>query len=314
MMRYLLPLAVVALLVSLLTGVTQIRPGERAVIRRFGRVLKDTPGPGLYIGLPWSMEQVNRVPINLVRQLSVGINPAEAEESSISTPSGQLLTGDHNLVNLRVAIDYAVIEEQVVDYVLLEDRADTLVTSSAEAALAQWVAARTVDDVLLHAKAELPDHLVDDLQTRLAPYRLGIRIQNVSVTALSPPADVRGYFDDVTRAHTEIRKKVYEAEQEANNNLREAEAKCFNMERQTAAYAREQRLLAQAEAENFEKRLAQYQRLSRENPAHLNGIWWDEISRLYQRMRATGRIDLLDHRLATDGVDITQFPPLPKKN
>ena len=60
--------------------------------------------------------------------------------------------------------------------------------------------------------------------------------------------------------------------------------------------------------------LRYFVQLSRENPNHLNGIWWDEISRLYARMRAGGRIDLLDHHLGADGLDITQFPPLPKKN
>ena len=48
-------------------------------------------------------------------------------------------------------------------------------------------------------------------------------------------------------------------------------------------------------------------------PYYLNGVWWDEMSRLYARMRASGRLDLLDHHLAGDALDITQFAPQPKK-
>src|SRR5262249_39543919 len=74
-MRYLLYLLGALFLASLLTGVTEIRPGERAVIRRFGRVLDDKPGPGLYIGLPWGLDQVDRVQVDLVRRVEVGYQP-----------------------------------------------------------------------------------------------------------------------------------------------------------------------------------------------------------------------------------------------
>ena len=81
----------------------------------------------------------------------------------------------------------------------------------------------------------------------------------------------------------------------------------------TAAYAREQVVLARAEAANFEKRLKQYQQLRKDNPNILAGIWWDEIGKLFASMKENGRIDLLDNHLGSDGLDITIAPPLPKK-
>src|SRR5262249_32708634 len=103
-MRYFFGLAVLLLLASLVSGITQVRPGERVVVRRFGRVV-GTPGPGLWIGLPWGMERIDRVPVDLVRRVPVGYRPEE-DEASQGTPSGQLLTGDHNLVNVQVIIHY----------------------------------------------------------------------------------------------------------------------------------------------------------------------------------------------------------------
>ena len=52
-MRKRIVIAVIALLaaVSLLTALRPIKPGQRAVVRRFGRVVA-TPEPGLWIGLP----------------------------------------------------------------------------------------------------------------------------------------------------------------------------------------------------------------------------------------------------------------------
>src|SRR5439155_23106095 len=92
-----------------LTGVTQVLPGERAVVRRFGRVLDEHPGPGPWFGLPWGMDQVDRIAIDHVRRVEVGYNRDDEEETGL-TPPGQLLTGDHNLVNVQVVIYYSVRE------------------------------------------------------------------------------------------------------------------------------------------------------------------------------------------------------------
>src|SRR5262245_3862135 len=153
MRRLLIVLGLLALL-YLLTGVTQIRPGERAVVRRFGNVV-EIPRPGLYIGLPWGLDRVDRVPMNLVRHVQVGYQPDRGEDG-LTMPPGQLLAGDHNLVNLQVDIHYAVdqsSEEQVVDYLLHTDRTDGLVARAAEGAMTEWVAQQTVDDVLLKGKS-----------------------------------------------------------------------------------------------------------------------------------------------------------------
>ena len=48
-------LALLLLGAYLLTGVYQIRPEERAVVRRLGRVVAK-PGPGLWVGLPWALK------------------------------------------------------------------------------------------------------------------------------------------------------------------------------------------------------------------------------------------------------------------
>src|SRR5581483_2451453 len=132
-MRFLLGLVGLVLAAWLLTGLTQVRPGERAVVRRFGRIV-DAPGPGLRIGFPYGIEQVERVAIDRVRSVPVGYRP-DVENDAQSTPVGQLLTGDHNLVNVQVVVDYAVREDQVEDYVLQAARVDGLVARTAEAIL-----------------------------------------------------------------------------------------------------------------------------------------------------------------------------------
>ncbi len=314
-MRYLMySIIVVALGSAAWTSITQIEPGERAVVRRFGRILEHKPGPGWFVGLPWGMDRVDRVPVGRARRVSIGSSAAAAEEQGVS-PAGQLVTGDHNLVNVQVEVVYAVHDDDraIAKFVVQADRAEELVIRATESALAEWIAARPVDEVLLRGKGLLPGWLVPRVQERLQEYDLGVEIRTASVAQLGPPSEVKFSFDEVGREQTRIKTRIYEAEQEANRKVREAEATKFRLKSLAKAHAQEQRLLAQAEAAAFSKRVAQYHQARKQHPNYLTNIWWDEMSRLFARMRENGRLDLLDHHLSGDGLNITQMPLLPKK-
>jgi membrane protease subunit HflK len=311
-MRYLLALAGVLFLLSLLTGVTQVQPGERAVVRRFGRVLEHKPGPGLYVGLPWGIDRVDRVPVDRVRRVTVGYTPTESDDAGL-TPPGQMVTGDHNLIDVRVEVYYTVKDDEVERFVLQADRADELVARAAETALVEWVAGQTVDRLVSGDRSALQRWLADQTQERLEPYRLGVEVQSATVTYLNPPREVKDSFAEVAQAETKRETTINEARQAANQRLRQAEADAYRVGRLAQAYAQEQRLLAQADAGTFLKRLEQYRGLGKAGATYLAGLWWDEIGRLYGRMRENGRIDLLDNRLGPDGLDITQMPAPPKK-
>jgi membrane protease subunit HflK len=293
------------------TAVTQVQPGERAVVRRFGRVLQNKPEPGLFIGLPWGLDQVERVPVGRVRRVLVGMVDQAAVDDDIMPP-GQLLTGDHNLVNLQAEIHYTVRTEEVEKFAFQAERAEALVARAAEAALAEWIAGRKVDDVLLSGSSRLPGILVERVQAYVDRYDVGVRIEQASAR-LSPPAEVKEAFEKVAQAETGIGTQINQAKQLAARRQRDAEADKFKLERDTAAYVQEQRLKAQADAASFRVRLAQYRKLRDRDPDYLNTLWLDEMTRIYAQMRTAGRIDLLDHFLTSEGLSITQFPLSPRK-
>lgn len=308
-MRLLVVVGLFAFAAWLVTGITQVRPGERGVVRRFGRVV-ELADPGLRVGWPAGIEQVERVAIDRVRSVTIGYQPAADDEASI-TPIGQLLTGDHNLVNVQVIVDYTVREADLEAFVVQQQRVEGLVSRVTEALLTEWIAGRTVDEVLIRGKVLLPRLLVQQVQQRLEPYHLGIQVQSASVAHLLPPIEVKPAFDEVTRAQTAINTREHEARQEAGRRLREAEAERYRLEQLATAYRNEQLQFAETDAASFLKRLEQYQRLRKTNPDLLSAIWWDEMGRVFTRMKQNGRIDLLDTHLTPDGLDITLFGPQP---
>ena len=311
MRRYLLAIAaVVFVFVTAATALTQVQPGERAVVRRFGRILPDHPAPGLHVGWPWGIDRVDRVPIGSVRRVEVGFRDIG---ETASTPPGQMLTGDHNLINVRADIDYVVREDEIDGFLLLANQADALIARAAESVLAEWVAGRTVDDALLRGKGQLPAALVEGINRRLAPYKLGVRVEQASLPRLNPPDEVREAFERVSQAQTTIRTQTNQAEQLAKSRGDAAKAEQFQLKTSANSYANDQILRAAAEAAAFNNRLTQYRQLSKTQPDYLNVLWLDEMTRLFAKLRETGHVDLLDHHLGAEGLNITQFPLATKK-
>jgi membrane protease subunit HflK len=310
-MRKFIYVLIAVLAIYLLTGVAQVRPGERAVVRRFGRVVAQ-PAPGLWVGLPWGMDRVDRVPVNFVRRLTVGYDPESDPEALM--PAGQLLTGDQNLVNVQVAIDYSIGEgDSVVRYVLHQDRIEPAVARATEAAMAEWVAGHTVDEVLLTGKVALRSWLAVKVQKRIEPYGLGVAIQSASVVMLAAPDEVKSEFDRVMIAQAGIHTRENEAKQEAEGMSRKAKSAANELKQQADAYTQGRKSLATAEASAFISRLEQYQRLRKDNPDILTAIWWSEMGPILAGLKSRGQVDVIDDRLGTNGLDVMQFARPRKK-
>jgi membrane protease subunit HflK len=311
-MRKRIVLLVVGLLLtlSLVSGMTSIKPGQRAVVRRFGLVVA-TPEPGLWIGLPWGLDRIDLVSVQ-VRRVAVGYIK-EMDEDVEAIPQGQFLTGDHNLVNIQAKIDYSVDGANLVDYVEQMNRVEGLVIRAAEGVMAEWLAGRKVDEVLIRGQADLPAYLIQHTQERITDYRLGIRLHNANIAHLAPPQEVKADFDEVTRAQTGIHTLENEAQQRRQEILRDADRTRFEIQNRANGYQTERLRLAQAEADRFRQRLDTYLKLRKDNSHYLAAIWWDEMGKLFARLKEAGRIDLLDNHLGADGLDITVFPPMPRK-
>ncbi len=306
----LLLLLLVAAVGYSLTGVVQVRPGERAVVRRFGRVLEDKPEPGLWVGLPWGMDRVDRVAVDRVQNVAVGYTE---DGGGNVMPAGQLLTGDHNLVNVRATVYYKVLPDRVEEYVAQADRADGILVRAVETVMAEWVAGRTVDDVLLNGKNEMGPNLVQRTQERIAGYNLGVQVLEARVTLIAAPDEVKSAFDNVARAQTAIQTLLNKEEQKRENALRTAEGDTFRKGQETASYVLNRTAVAHGEADRFRDRLKQYEEGRKRNPDYLRQIWEEERGKLFAKLKENGQIGLLDHHLGADGLDMTIAPPLPPK-
>jgi membrane protease subunit HflK len=306
--RTILALVVIA---YLLTGVTQVSPEERVVVRRFGKVVA-RPGPGLWVGLPWGVDRVDRVPVRTALQLTVGYDPQTASDAR-GTPTGQFLTGDQNLVNVQLVLDYAIGETDadLDDFVNHRDAVDVTLSRITEAAAAEWVAGRGVDRVLITGNAALPAWVAARVSERLPEYHLGVRLQRVSVGYLAPPEEVRAAFEAVTQAQAGIRTREFQALQEKELRERQSDALRYKLGQEAEESRESQLRQARAEAAAFLDELAAHREVAKTNPDALAVVWWAEMGKAMESLEARGgRVRPLDQHLQNGELNLTEFVPL----
>ncbi len=95
---------------------------------------------------------------------------------------------------------------------------------------------------------------MDRLAERLPAFRLGVRMQRVSVAYLAPPEEVRAAFEAVTQAQTGIRTKELQARQEASQRERQAESLRYRLEQEAGEYRESQLRQAIADADGVPRR------------------------------------------------------------
>jgi modulator of FtsH protease HflK len=304
--------AVVLMLLYLLTGLRLIQPNERAVVRRFGRVLDEKPRPGLFVGLPWGMDRVDRVQVDRVQTATFGFRGVDDEHASAGTPQGQYLTGDRNLINITAVINYTVDDDDGQSYLALEDYLEQLPVSQTvlerlgESVLAEVVAGRRVEDVLLPVaeRSSIQDRCQSELSSRIRGYRLGVKIQSVNIVLREVPAEVKAAFDDVTRAIQRRETLRLEAKRYESVTKSAADAEADRLRQDAEVAYADQIKKANVDRASFELHLKNAPKPGKERDDYLQHIWWQEVGSALMEMAKQRRIQDVDPFVTKNGLEI----------
>lgn len=263
-------LLLLLLLGWLATGFYVVRGNESAVVRRFGRVLR-TPGgqvalrsSGLHFDLPWPFSRVDRVNLNAVRTLTVGLSELEdlSDEQLLRTaPSAtqsRYLTGDKNILNIKIGIQYRIAEEQVDAYLFGTQSPTQRLRVLAEGALADLLSRSGVDFVHTQGRAVLQELLTDRVREEALKHRLGLRVDTVTFESVEPPLRVRAAFLDVNNARADREKYIHAARAYAAERQQAAWADAQQMRDEAEIYRRQTVQQARAEADSFRRLIAEF--------------------------------------------------------
>ena len=244
-------------------GLFIVRGNEQVLVRRFGRARLPLVASGLRFDLPWPFVRLDRVNLNEVRTVSLGIQAAGNADPRgflrevARDRQGEFLTGDKNILNVQVAVQYRIANP--ADYLFASEtpeRALRLLTES----LVTDVASRSgVDFIHPLGLNELRELLTAAVSRVADEQRLGLLIEDVSIVSVLPPVEVKSAFLDVSNARAEKDRMIQEEFTRGEQLVTAAKAE--SQRRLDAAETDSHRRIevSRGESDRFEKTIAQFQ-------------------------------------------------------
>ncbi len=262
----LLGIAVAALWLA--SGLYRVQPDQEGVVLRFGAFTRLTP-PGLNYHLPWPVERVETPAVTRVNRIEIGYRSGETgSEEPAEAPSGAesghditqeslMLTGDENIVDVKIAVLWRI--DDVVAYLFNTRDPQVTIKAVTESVLREVMGRTPIQPALGPLRAQIADQVMRQTQQILDGYHAGVQIVQVLPQGVDPPAAVVESFRDVQRANTDAERMRNQAEGYRNDIVPRARGEASRIvalaegDRQ-AAIAR-----ATGEAQRFQSVLAAYQ-------------------------------------------------------
>ena len=217
-------------------------------------MFEDTTGPGLHWWWPNPIGNRAIVDVRQRRRLEIGVrgDTPFLEESL-------MITGDENIVDAQLLVQFEIkdIEKFLFRAV---DPAGKTIKDATESALRQVVGARGIDDVLTTEKEAVQADTKDLLQELLDTYEAGIRVAEVKLNNVNPPAEVQDAFDDVVRAREDKERIINLAAAYEEDILPRARGDAERLKEEAGAFRAQRVNEATGQAERFISILEAYRK------------------------------------------------------
>ena len=246
-------IAIAALVVLwLVSGIYIVNPGHIGVVRTFGEETTRTE-PGLHYRLPWPFQSIDIVSTEQIRRIEVGFRGRERVSEE-----GLMLTGDENIVEAQLVVQYRVVDPSKFLYRLHDPEA--ALRSATEVALRSTVGGMTIDEVMIESRAKVQEETRVFVQRLMDAYQSGLVITEVKLQTADPPEAVKDAFHDVVRAREDREKLINQALGYQADVLPRARGAAQQILREAEGYKEKRVLLAQGEAARFLSVLAEYEK------------------------------------------------------
>lgn len=247
---------IILILILIILGIAsvfKVETEEVGVITRFGKYNR-TVESGLNFKIPFT-ENVYKVPVERqqklefgFRTLSAGIN-SQYERTAETFDESLMLTGDLNLADVEWVIQYRV--KDAYEYLFKVRDIEATLRDISEAAMRQIVGDRTVNEVLTVGRLEITGEMELFVQMLCNEYHMGVKIEQIVLQDVNPPAEVKGAFNDVNKAQQEKETAINNANRKKNDIIPRAEGVAKETIGMAKGYAAERINIAQGDSARF---------------------------------------------------------------
>ena len=259
--RWIGVVALLALLAAgLARGIYTVGPESVGVIQRFGRFV-GTVGPGLRFKLPFGIDTVTIVPVKRQLKMEFGFGTPNATDrhqpATDPVRESDMVTGDLNAAHVEWVVQYEISDPEAFLFNMREP-VDTLRDLS-ESVLREVVGDRTVDEVLTIGRQGIETDAIAGLTALVQELDMGLRVQQVQLKSVQPPAAVQASFDEVNRAQQEREQMINQANGEYNKVVPRASGEAQRLLSDAEGYAIRRVNEAEGDATRFKALLGQYE-------------------------------------------------------
>jgi modulator of FtsH protease HflK len=230
-------------------SVYTVQPDELGVELLFGKPKAEISAPGLHFHF-WPIEQVEKV--NTREQL-VNIGGSSSE-----TPSGLMLSGDQNIVNVVFSVAYQVSDPML--YLFRVTEPDNMLRQISESAMREVVGRSSAQDIFRDNRATIAESVRKTIQATLDQYQSGLSVNAVSIEDASPPREVADAFEEVQRAEQDEDRFVEESNKYSNQILGAARGDAAKIREDASGYRTRVVEEANGEAQRFVAIYDQYKK------------------------------------------------------
>ncbi len=260
--RWLAGLALLVLLgAGLARAIYTVGPESVGVIQRFGRFI-GTADPGLRFKLPFGIDTVTIVPVKRQLKMEFGFGtPGATNRQQVAIDpdrESDMVTGDLNAAHVEWVVQYEISDPEAYLF-NMRDPASTL-RDLAESVMREVVGDRTVDEVLTIGRQGIENDSIERLTQLVQDFEMGLRVQQVQLKNVHPPAPVQASFDEVNRAQQEREQMINQAQGEYNKVVPRASGEAQRMESEAEGYAVRRVNEAQGDVARFRALLAEYEK------------------------------------------------------
>jgi membrane protease subunit HflK len=238
------------------SGIFIVAADQQAVVTRFGAVTNPRVPPGIHYALPWPIDSVYKLKVHQLRRTVIGGEVPDAVLGRIQPASSEFLSGDQNLLNVRVVAQYSVNEPK--DFLFATGDVDRVVKTSVESELARRIARTPVDDILTTEKVAIQNDVLQAAQRALDDYKPGLLLSSINIENVTPPAEAADAFRGVAGARADAIRLVNEAEGYANDLIPRARGEAAQLTEQAQGYKEGKINRASGDAARFDEVAAEY--------------------------------------------------------
>jgi membrane protease subunit HflK len=239
--RGILLIAILAILFWIFSGVYFVQPDEKGVVMRFGEYVRDA-NPGANYHWPYPIETVLTPKVTRVNRIDVGMRVVEDTRRGGTEPrdvpeESLMLTGDENIVEVEFAVFWTIKPDKgASEYLFNIQNPEGSVKAVAEAAMREVIGRSNLQPILTTARTQTEAAVHDLMQKILDRYQSGIRITEVQMQRVYPPAQAADAFREVQAARIGAESAQNQALAYANKKIPDARGQAAQITQAAEAY------------------------------------------------------------------------------